>query len=236
MGVALPTPTMAVSHRQDEGDDDGDEDGGDDGAPPTAEDLEEQFNRLEDALDELDTDDEYLAAFLTWLERLDRVERAQTDLLEEIRDLREQQADDEEDEEADDEPEIVGTFPIEMSHDVPSNTQRSSPNVVRRTPHEDGPARITQVALGWPEGAGNGVGIQLRTGDGLQLVPRNPEDDYIGFNDFADTFGLEYDLQPGEELVAQTVNLDQSNDHFVNIVPQIQEMVDTTLNTAAGGD
>jgi len=121
-------------------------------------------------------------------------------------------------------PDIIGEFPIEMSHSVPPNTLDTDPNVVRRTPDKQNEVRVTSISLGWPDGTNNAVGIQVRTGNGQKLLPRNPEDQFIAFNKFTETFDLRYKLEPGEDLEAVTVNFDTSNDHFVNIVPQVEEI------------
>lgn len=155
-------------------------------------------------------DDDLLAVLFSLQVRLSRVEEAQSNLLTETRRQRD--------------PSIVGEFPVEMSHSVPADTPITDPNLVERTPDEDGFARVTAISVGWQDGAGNAVGIQVRTANGLKLLPRNPEDQYLAFNDFSETFPLRYTLSPGETLVAQTVNLDNQNSHFVNIVPHVREV------------
>lgn len=197
---------MSVHGRQTDGEEDDD-----DGLSTVAE-VREQVNLVEHVMDFLDSDNDWLAALVANQVQMARLERSQAGLL---RDIRDQQA-----------PDIVGEFPFELSHDVPADTPTNSPNVVTRTPSDESETRIVSLSLGWPDGANNQVGIKVRTGNGLTLFPRNPQDDFVAFNDFSETFGLDYRLNPGEELIAETVNLDTQNNHFVNIVPQIVELED----------
>lgn len=145
--------------------------------------------------------------------QLDRVQESNERILDRLDDLP-----------AADEGRMPQKFPIEMSHNVSADTQRSSPNEVTRTPSKDLPVELHGITLGWPDGADNLVGIQIVSASGLKLVPRNPEDQYLAFNDFTETFPLNVRLNPDEDIVAKTVNLDTSNAHFVNIVPHIEEL------------
>lgn len=176
------------------------------------EEIREQANLLERIMSHFDVDDQYLAAMVANQVQLAQIERKENEILREIRDQRA--------------PQIVGEFPFEMSHDVPADTQPEDPNMVERVPSEETDTRIVSLSLGWPDGANNAVGIRVRTGNGLTLFPRNGQDDFVAFNDFAETFGLDYRLDPGEKLIADTINVDTTNNHFVNIVPQIVEHVD----------
>lgn len=175
----------------------------------TREEVHGQINLLEQVKDLVGTDDDWLAGVLANQVQMARMERVENELLREIRD----QSDN-----------IIGEFPFEMSHDVPPDTPVSSPNEVVRVPDEQNVTRVVAVSLGWPDGASNAVGIQITTGSGLTLFPRNPEDNFVAFNDFSETFGLRYELNPGEELIARTINVDATNSHFVNIVPHIEEV------------
>lgn len=213
---------MSASEQEEPSGEDG---GGDDDTPewmngpilPSSREIHEQYKFFMDVKEAYNVHDDLVGSMLATQVQMSRVERSQASIIEELRsvvaELRYQRG-----------PPIVGAFPIEMSHDVAADTPTSNPNTVTRVPSEETEVRIDGVSLAWPDGAANSVGIQLRTGNGLKLVPRNPEDDYLAFNDFADTFDLRYTLEPGEELVAQTVNLDTSNPHFVNIVPHIEEL------------
>lgn len=197
-----------------------DDSGGEADGFVTPEEARKEFNLLEEVRSHFGVDDDYLAAMLANQIQMGRVERRQTELLEEIRDQRG--------------PPLVGEFPIEMSHDVPADTPAEDPHTVERVPNEEESTKIVAVTLGWADGANNAVGIQLRTGNGLKLIPRNPEDDYMAFNDFTDTFDMVYELEPGETLVAQTVNLDTGNSHFVNIVPHVEERVSDETGDGGG--
>ena len=113
-------------------------------------------------------------------------------------------------------------FPIEMSHSVPADTGHDAPNRVERTPHQTRHVEIMGVVIGWPAGAQNAVGVQIRAGGGEKLLPRNNEDQYIAADDFNHPFRVRFVLDPDEDLVAETVNFDATNAHFVNIIPEIR--------------
>lgn len=176
----------------------------------TTEEVEESVGILGGILDRLTTEDEFLGALLSNQVRLARTTEKMRELIAEIRLSR--GAD------------VSGKYVIEMSHSVPSDTLTTAPKETVRVPDEQNPSRLTGVSLGWQSGTNNVVGIQLRTGSGEKLMPRNAEDQFLAFNDFTDTFPVETELAPGEELVALTVNLDSTNSHFVNIVPHISEL------------
>lgn len=121
-------------------------------------------------------------------------------------------------------PGVSGAYPVDASRTIAAGSANNpTTNEEVRVPDEENFTRITAVTLGWPSGTDNGAGIKCRTGDGLDLVPRNPEDDYIAFDDFVETFTLDYVLHPGEELVTETINYD-GNGHFLNTVYHIEEM------------
>lgn len=196
-----------------------DDDGGGDEELIAPDVVEAQQNLLEQIGAAFGIDDEYLAAMLANQVQMGRIEQAQLKALEEMRGSG---------------AEVVGEFPVEMSHYVPADTPTTDPVETVRVPDQQNPSRITAISLGWQDGASNVVGVKIRTGDGLTLLPRNPQDDFIAFNDFSDTWDLRYELDAGEKLVAETVNLDAQNQHFVNIVPHIEEL--DTGDENGGGD
>lgn len=196
--------------------DEADEDSGGDESPSGdsrslgPSEVEEGFDFFDDVQRAYDLEDPLITAMLANMIEMRRIEESNNEVLKQLRAQRD--------------PDARGKFPTEMSHEVPSETPTTDPNEVERTPVDQGYARITAVSFGWPDGAANAVGIQLATKNGLQLFPRNSEDNFVAFNDFSETFPFDYTLQPGEALVARTVNLDTTNDHFVNIVPHIEEL------------
>lgn len=112
-------------------------------------------------------------------------------------------------------------YPHDFSRNVPQNTPRDSPVTRERGVPADG--RIVGLKLGWPDGAQQEVGVQLRTTSGERFVPRNPEDEYIGFNDFNDNFTLSTPVTEGDTLVAEFVSPNAGNDHFINCVVALEE-------------
>lgn len=161
---------------------------------------------------------EYQVASVARSIQFDRVRQQNQRILERLDDLQVP------DPAADDDGPPTESFTFEMSHDIPADTSESSPKEVERVIHDEGKAQLRGVVLGWAAVPIGSVGIQIRTGNGLKLIPRNPEDDFIAASDFTDTFELSYRLDPGEKLIARTVNIDTQNSHFVNIFPQAVEV------------
>lgn len=174
------------------------------------EEMDRAFEFYTEVSEAYQIEDPSMAGLMAIMIRLRRLEERQLGVLTEIRDQRQ--------------PDSRGKFPTEMSHDIPPESPPTDPYQVERTPLEQGWARITAISFAWPDGAGNAVGIRIRTESGLTLFPRNPEDNYVAFNDFSETFPFDYTLRPGETLVAETINLDDTYSHFVNIVPHIEEV------------
>lgn len=117
--------------------------------------------------------------------------------------------------------EFVEAEQIEMSTDVPANTTTDEPEVTDRKAPFDG--KITSVVIGWPDGANNIVGVQIRRGNEDVIFPANREDDYVAANDFTSPFPLRKKIKQDEELQAVFVNLDGTNSHFVNVILNIEE-------------
>lgn len=112
---------------------------------------------------------------------------------------------------------------VEMSNNVPAGTTVESPNVIRREMPFDG--RIVSIIVGWPNGANNLVGVQIRRSNGDVLFPANREDDFIAANDFTAVLPLRKDIGIDEELQAVFANNDGTNDHFVNVILNVEEVV-----------
>lgn len=112
-------------------------------------------------------------------------------------------------------------FPFEFSKDVSAGTTRDSFETREREVPYDG--WIIELVVGWPAGADNGVGVQFRRKSGEVFFPRNKEDAYIAQDDFQHPYNVCAPVREGEVLVAQYINTDTSNSHFVNVVPTIQE-------------
>lgn len=113
------------------------------------------------------------------------------------------------------------TQQIEFSNEVAASTTTDSPDVVPRELPFD--AEIVEILVGWPDGANNLVGVQLRTSDENILFPANPEDDFVAANDFTGTFPLVEDVNQEDELQVVYVNNDTANPHFINVVLTIRE-------------
>lgn len=114
-------------------------------------------------------------------------------------------------------------FPFEFSNKVPADTDTSDEEIVERPiPFK---ARVGPVILGWRDGADNAAGVQFRIKNGERFIPRNKEDDYIGFNDFVHPFGVAFKVEEGDTLVAQYKNNDTQNAHFVNCVAMVEEVL-----------
>lgn len=112
-------------------------------------------------------------------------------------------------------------FQLELSTNIPANTMQAEPLVVeRKLPFN---CILSQVVIGWPNGANNLVGIKVRTGEGEKLFPRDPDSEFVAANGFTGTFPLRETLREGTELEAVLVNNDSSNSHFVNVIPTIVE-------------
>lgn len=112
---------------------------------------------------------------------------------------------------------------IDFSNEVATNTTTDNPVSITREVPFDG--RITTFFTGWPDGTQNGAGIALLRNEGERLFPRNPEDQFVAFNDVAHPFDLRAPVSKGETLEAQFTNADPNQSHFLNAVVTIEEMV-----------
>lgn len=115
----------------------------------------------------------------------------------------------------------LSEFVFEFSTSVNANSNTT----VERTPEE---GVVTQgVIVGWPDGANNVVGVQVRTGSGDKLFPRNREDDFIAANDAWDHFPMRKKIKKNEPIEVEYQNDDPNNGHFVNvIVPLVLDLDD----------
>lgn len=183
----------------------------------TLDEVEQSIDVFEKVFDNLSTDDEFLSAILANQVQMARTARKTNELIQETRLVR--GAD------------VTGRYVIDMSHNVPVDTPTTNPVQTVRVPDEQDPSRLTAVSLGWQDGTNHKVGIQLRTGSGEKLIPRNSEDQFLAFNDYTETFRVEKELAEGEEIVAETVNLNSGGgSKFVNIVPHISELDESALD------
>lgn len=112
--------------------------------------------------------------------------------------------------------------PLEASKLVPANTTEDNPEDVERVMPFDG--KITDLIVGWPDGADNLVGVQFRKGQGDILFPYNQEDDYIAANNFTHPFPLNVRAKQGDKFHAIYVNLDTAQSHFVNVIPVAERL------------
>lgn len=186
------------------------------------EDVEATENALERVRDELGLENKYQAAVVANQVRLGRLERQQTALLQQLTDVLGRIT-------PDGTITLPDAFPWEFSTDVPSDTPVDSPVTTERS-IPDG-ARLTSLTVGWPSGADNTAGVQFGPADpeDVKYFPRNTQDDYIAANDFTDTWPLRVNPQD-DVLVAQFVNGDTTNNHFINVIAmlELREPVDVT--------
>lgn len=109
-------------------------------------------------------------------------------------------------------------FPFELSMDVPADGDGQKTLDV---PYD---GRIVRVLLGWPQNTDNGVGVSLGMETGTNLIPRNAaEETYMAFNDFSQPFTVRQDVDEDDTIVAEFINIDPDNSHFVNCVVEIVE-------------
>lgn len=113
-------------------------------------------------------------------------------------------------------------YPWEMSKDVPADTPKDTPKTEKR--EIAGPFELRSVIMGWPDGADNRVGAALKTDSGENLVPRNKQDNYIAANDFTYPFTIQRRFDNTTTLVAEYINNDTANSHFVNVIPSIRQL------------
>lgn len=113
-------------------------------------------------------------------------------------------------------------FPFEFSKDVPADTTRDSTETVVREVPFDG--YLVEVAAAWQSGSNNQAGLQFRRRNGEVFLPRNEEDHYVAFpgGGGVHPFAVVSPVREGEELVAEYINTDTSNSHFVNCVATIR--------------
>lgn len=105
-------------------------------------------------------------------------------------------------------------FQIEMSKLVSADVKSESPEKrVREAPTD---IKTLFYVVGWPSGADQRVGVQLRTSTDRILFPRNKEDDYVGYNDRTIKFRLQTEIQEGADIITQFINNDTENSHFIN--------------------
>ena len=106
------------------------------------------------------------------------------------------------------------SFPFELSKLVGADSKEE------RTLDLPYDGRIVTALLGWPSGANNKVGVQIRTAGGVKLLPRN-DDQYITANDFTYPFSVRTDVNEDDKIKVIFNNIDASNDHFINCVLEI---------------
>lgn len=112
------------------------------------------------------------------------------------------------------------SWQYDFSQEIPANTQPADNFEI--TEEIDGDGRITQIVVGWPDGTNQLVGVRVRRSSGEKLFPRNEGSDYVAMNDFSEDFRLNADVVDGEEIAVEAVNLDESTDHFVNVVLTVE--------------
>lgn len=105
---------------------------------------------------------------------------------------------------------------IEMSTNVPADTDTDDPESTKRQVPDN--VRTVNLIVGWPSGANNRVGVRLIDEDENVLFPANPEDDYVAASDFTYPFTLRRDVSQGTTVIAQFINTDTNNDHFINVI------------------
>jgi len=108
------------------------------------------------------------------------------------------------------------TYPLELSLTVPAGTTDDDPEKV--TESLDFPTKLVGVDLGWPDGADNLAGVQILTGDGRRLVPYNDRG-YLAANDYSNRYPVNRTFKPGDDIVAEYVNVDANNAHQITVVP-----------------
>lgn len=112
-------------------------------------------------------------------------------------------------------------FPIEFSTNVPADTGLGDPLEIRREMPFDG--HVTELMVGFPAGAGGAVGVQFRRVSGSTLFPYNTEDQYIAQDDIQHPYSMCASVREEETMVAQYVNTDVDNDHFINVIASVRE-------------
>lgn len=112
-------------------------------------------------------------------------------------------------------------FPLEFSTNVPSGTTLDSPVTTSREAPYDG--FVTELMVGFPPGAGGAVGLQFRNAAGEVFFPYNEEDHYVAQDDIQHPYSVCFPVRDGETLVAEFVNTDTSEDHFVNVIPTVRK-------------
>lgn len=179
-------------------------------------DVREEVNLIERVMDALGTDDEFLAALVANQSKLAEIEQRENELIEQLVALNDSN--------------VCGpatdSYQYEFSRLVPADTSTDSP--VTTTREIEFAGRVTALAIGWPDGASNVVGVGFRTSSGERLFPRNKEDEYVAANDFSTQFDLRSSISANSELVAHFANNDPNNDHFVNVI--------ATVEAIPGGD
>lgn len=109
----------------------------------------------------------------------------------------------------------------EYSKNIPANTSLGDSPVTRTAPFD---GKITSIVIGWPDGTANAVGVQLKREDeGTTLFPNNPQSDVVAANDFTTTFNAGFRVNQGERIIADFINNDSGNSHFVNVVVEFKE-------------
>jgi len=179
--------------------------------------IDGQLNLLEEVKASFGVDDDYLAAVLANQVQLGRVERKQSELLAALADILSAVS-------PDVEPTFSDSYPFEFSTDVPADTE----NVDPATTSIDVPfdARVVELVVGWPAGAQGQVGVQFRSESGERFFPRDKQNEYVATDDFTHAFSLEADVSGGDTLVAQFINKDTTNPHFINVVATLKERAD----------
>ena len=105
-------------------------------------------------------------------------------------------------------------FTIGFGIAVPPNTTPFDPEIEEREIQTDG--RINGIVISFPSGTQQAAGVQLRRSSGEKLFPRNPENDFIGFDDKTQEFDVNVPVSEGEIIEIAYANTDPEEAHFVN--------------------
>lgn len=112
-------------------------------------------------------------------------------------------------------------YPFDMSHDISADTSNlGSPETTRLTVPFDG--ELERVILGSSDSPRDAFGVRLSAASGVQFLPRNEQGGYLPGTAFGDFDFNGVPLDKDDVLVAEFVNFDTTNAHFVSVTPVIR--------------
>lgn len=115
-------------------------------------------------------------------------------------------------------------YTLDLSSDVQADVVPPEEQTETREIPFDG--WITSFVVGWPDGAGHGVAVQLRFNEGQRLFPRDSDTEYTSANDFTHRFPLRTPVRAGEDITAGYINTHEAYSFPMTALVTVEEAVE----------